>query len=160
MAFVNITTRTTTDPNASADINTLQTNINFIALRQYVEGNTYNTVNILVTGSNWTTTRGVFVPYNTLETSLTGDSAFRLRFDIRGTISVTASTLTLTIVGVTFKNIAGFDQAVAVSNASTLGAEGRALTNTATIKMDRAANATDWSVSGDVELDSKPTWMD
>lgn len=114
---------------------------------QYVGGTDFT-----VTGTNFTLTRGVAVPYKTR------DGAWRMQFNIRGTVSVAVTGLSLTLSGVTFKS--GFTQAVALSNNETSGAEGRANGGLSSISGDTSATRTTWQYSGDVELDSQPTWAE
>jgi len=116
---------------------------------------------LTVTGTSWTTTRAVGVYYRT------ADGAHRLNFNIRGsrTTGSSISQYTITISGVTFKNVANFNQPVSLS-ASNLTSDrdvGYAITNTgaSTITAWFASNdPSSFGFSGDVELDSKPTWAD
>ena len=70
--------------------------------KQYFEGTTYNGVPLTVTGTNWTTIRGVFVPYKTT------DGAWRMRFNVSGSVtSGTRTSYDVTFSGVSFKNVSG-----------------------------------------------------
>ena len=120
-------------------------------LKQYVAEQTYNSVALAVTGV--TVTRGVFIPYQTL------DGAYRMRFSIWG-IKGSSANFTITIAGVVFKT--GFKQAFVswdyssrygCIDAHTNGGDGNML-----IYMVGAT--VDSMVSGDLELDSLPTWAD
>lgn len=112
-----------------------------------------------VTGTNWTTDRATAIYYRTINNS------HRLKFNIHGKLSSPAAAVTLTISGVTFINSSDFHQAVAAY----LKENGVAFrekqysyvaTNTGTIELGSGSNF-DWiGVSGDVELESKPTWAD
>ena len=58
---------------------------NRVPLKQY---------NLTVTGTNWTTSRAVGVPYQTI------NGVWRLRGNVSGSISVASATLTLSIDGI------------------------------------------------------------
>lgn len=104
-----------------------------------------------VTGNNsWSQDRAVLIPYQTQ------DGTWRLKFNVKGTSS-SATTVTLTFPGLTFYN--GVDQSTSVYPAS---GSGRAKVNSnasTSLLVCESAN-TIWQTSGDVELDSKPTWAD
>ena len=129
-----------------------------LSLKQYVGGNTYNAVALTVTGTNWTTTRAVFIPYRTFQTSLGGDEAFRLRLNITGDVSVGVTSMDLTISGITFKNVANSFQSLSAQSATSI--RGFTIPNSGNISGKSTATETRWGFSGDIELDSKPTWMD
>lgn len=112
-----------------------------------------------VTGTNWTTGAAVAVPYKTQ------DGAWRMKFNIDGTLSSTTTSLTLTMSGVTNP---AFSQALSLylgedgvntrSPSLTLftnGSSGQIL-----LSADGGAAFDVVVVSGDVELASKPTWAD
>jgi len=115
---------------------------------------------LTVTSTNWTTTRAVGIPYKTR------DGAWRLRFNFRGLYSSAIANQTFAISGVVFKNIAGFAQACVISYDATGGGGGAggtediAQTNPGTnqIGWGYSTTRTGFEVSGDVELDSMPTW--
>ena len=122
-------------------------------LQEYIGGQTYNSVALTVTpptgGAN---TRSVFMPYQTL------DGTWRLKFNIA--CSMTLSTVgTIAIAGVTFKNVSNYFQAVAAcpTNGAAFGS-GSVSPNTNTITFTLSGNTAAIYISGDVELDSKPTW--
>lgn len=130
----------------SAAIAALQPNVgeNLSALRQYT---------LTVTGTNWTTARAIGVPYRTL------DGAWRLRFNINGTLSVNSANLSLTVTGVTFKSGTGNGQAVSVFTQGGNPAIARAQAGNAIIQMISSVSEGGYSASGDVELDAKPTFV-
>lgn len=107
-------------------------------------------VSLQATGTNWTTTSAAGVPYKTV------NGAWRLRFNIRGALSVAASTLTLTIAGVTFDR----SQAITATlwNGVNFYPADRAEVTTATgnIELEAASTFDEIMVSGDVELPGKP----
>ena len=129
-----------------------------LSLKQYVAGNTYNSVALTITGTNWTTTRGVFIPYRTFQTSLGGDEAFRLRLNIAGNLSAGTTALNITTSGIIFKNVVDYIQAVTVTTTGAI--RGVVAVNTGLILGTASASQTKWGFSADLELDSKPTWMD
>jgi len=109
-----------------------------------------------VSDTNWTTTRAVAVPYKT------EDGVWRLRFNIKGSYSTAlASSSSLAISGITFKNIATFSQSLSISqftNGTSAPIKGSAESNSGNISFFFTGNVQVISVSGDVELESKPTW--
>jgi hypothetical protein len=128
---------------------------NFVALKQYYGNSSDGPGSFNVTGTGWTTTRAVAIPYQTI------DGAWRLKFNIRGSLSVADTAVTLTISGVTFKS--GGTQAISVSQDTSTTANTRRQrvtggTGTFIGTFDTAI--TDFTASGDIELDSKPTWAD
>lgn len=132
------------------------------AQKQYVVGTAYTNGTPTVTcgQGGFAVTRGVLVPYQTV------DGAWRLRFNVTVTwTSASVSGLAATLSGVTFKNIANFYQAV---NGTPLSSTNQEIwqcyvsANTGTISAiwPSANTTTGMMLSGDVELDSKPTWAD
>jgi hypothetical protein len=117
--------------------------------KQYIHG-VDSGVNVTGT-SSWATGRAVLIPYQM------NDGSWRMRFNLNGT-STSTTTLTLTFAGVVFKNIASFLQAVSISNNAAAGSSGHAVPNTATMDLTVGTASTAWRVSGDVELNSKPSW--
>lgn len=106
-----------------------------------------------VSGTNWSTVKAYFMFY--------ADSSglWRARFNIRGTLSVGASSVVLTVNSVTFDGNSGnFQAASAVTDAA--GEAGRAYVSAgaSTITIDTPSfTSGGWSVSGDVALASNPT---
>ena len=130
-----------------------------LGLKQYLHGTNYNGGNAPTVSSalgGFAVTRAVFVPYK----SQGGE--WRLRFNIASTCTSAARTLAqLSINGVLFKNIAGFIQPCSQTSnggyASLLG--GECIPNTSTVQVAHASDTISrYTFSGDVELDSKPTW--
>jgi hypothetical protein len=87
------------------------------------------------------------------------DGNHRLKFNIVGTVASGARTgTTLTVTGVTFKNATSYFQAVTgVTDAAATYANVNPNASTIAI-LHASATTTVYGVSGDVELDSKPTW--
>lgn len=126
-------------------------------LKQYIAGNTYNGVALTVTGLNWTTTRAVFVPYKTLE------GGFRMAFNVCGVMSVAAGSLAATIAGATFKNVANYTQSITGGGGAGGIDMGQVITTPGSGVMTvfvAAGSTSNYFFSGDVELDSAPTWME
>jgi hypothetical protein len=110
---------------------------------------------VTATAGSWVTVRAVGIYYQDQ------DGNHRLKFNIAGTcLSGVRASNTLTISGVTFKNITTFLQAVH-GIIDVIGVAPRAFVNpnTSTITIDHASATTSlYTVSGDVELESAPTW--
>lgn len=93
-----------------------------------------------------------FVPYKT------ANGGFRMTFNFKVTLSGNATSNTYSINAVTFKNSTGFRQSVSVYNVPAASAQGGyASPNTDDIVVT-SSSADEFSISGDVELESKPTW--
>lgn len=111
---------------------------------------------LTVTGTNWTTIRAVGMAYSDV------NGQWRFRFNIRGSLSVAALDITLTVSGVTAKNGgANSEQAITAAQLDS-GAiathYGFWNVNSSSLRMRFSANVTIPTVSGDIELESKPTW--
>jgi len=107
------------------------------------------------TVAGWTTARAVGVYYQDQ------DGNHRLKFNIAGTVTTgTYTGGTWTISGVTFKNISNYYQAIAPFSNASNGTSGYVSPGLATIIIFHASSAgTDrYGLSGDIELDSKPSW--
>lgn len=126
--------------------------------KQYVVGTAYTNGTITTTGpTGWTVVRGVFVPYQT------SDGAWRLRFNIQGTITTGSSgTQDITISGVTSKNVSNFNQPISMfTNVSAALGPCYVPANGNTLRSILGnSTSTALGLSGDFELDSKPTWAD
>jgi hypothetical protein len=115
-------------------------------------------VNLTVTGTNWTTYRAVG------QASVDQNGVWRFKFNISGAFtSGTRSQGLVHIAGVTFKAIAGTfaRQCISADQTSAASIQGAfADQNTDTIYVNHdSATTSVYSFSGDVELDSKPTWV-
>lgn len=123
-----------------------------LGMIQYVAGNTYNNVALTVTGTAWTTLRAVFVPY-----SMT-DGTWRMKFNIVGTVtSSSRNAYQVTVSGVTFKTLSGYNQSINVFTSVVAGAhvvQGGGIMAT----FHASSSTIEYEFSGDVELDSKPLW--
>ena len=120
--------------------------------KQYIAGDTYNSVTITISGV--TLVRGVLKPYQTI------DGAWRMTFNFVVTFA-SAATATIGIAGVTFKNVGSYNQAVTSYIGSTaVVCQSYAQLNTGNIVCSFGDNRTYVCVSGDVELENKPSWAD
>lgn len=133
-----------------------------LGYKQYLDGTTYNGGNApTLSGSSWTTTRSVCVPYKMQ------DGTWRLRINARGVLSGLANNnvFTLTINGATFKNVTDWQQAIAVkvdSGTLTNNVSAYVTPNSSSIVIiynGASVNLNDdYTLSGDVELNAKPSW--
>ena len=109
---------------------------------------------LTVTGTNWTTVRAIGIAY------VDCGGNWRLRFNIEGTISVATANITLTFGDLTFK-AANFNQATCAWFNNNRAVEATyVIPNTATIYYEGSDTFTNMAASGDVELDSKPDWIE
>ena len=109
------------------------------------------------TQAGWTTTRAVGIYYQDQ------DGNHRLKFNISGSItSATFISATQTITGVTFKNVSGYAGACCgvLGGNTTITPNVFSSPNTGNVVMNSAsaAGVTALHMSGDVELESRPTW--
>ena len=112
---------------------------------------------VTVTGTGWSTTKGEFIPYKDPVTN-----KWRLNFNLVGvTSSAARTTYQVTVDGVVFE--AGGIQSIAGSSnsaASYVISANPGLGN-GDLNISHASSTTStYSWSGDVALDSKPTWAD
>jgi hypothetical protein len=120
------------------------------------KGQTSLTVTSTVAG--WATARAVGVYYQDQ------DGNHRLKFNIAGTVtSGTYTGGTWTVTGVTFKSVADYYQAISCfASAASITSQPIAYANTGAstivVAHASAASTTRYCLSGDVELDSKPSW--
>jgi hypothetical protein len=133
-----------------------------LGLKQYLHGTTYNggnapTVTLAAGGGTLSSvTRALFLPYQTQ------DGTWRVRFNITLVLSAATRTgATIAINGMTFKNISNFKQAVNASlqHGSATFYSCYADANTSNIVHSHTSDSTaNYQYSGDVELESKPSW--
>jgi hypothetical protein len=138
-----------TTPTSMSDVQATR-----MGYKTYLSGTNYNSsISPTVTGTNWTTTRGAFIPYQMQ------DGSWRMKFNLRGVFSAGVTAATVAINGITFG--VGVDQAIAgwqrsstsISTVMFYGESG-----SSNIVGYVTASATPFIFSGDVELTSKPTW--
>jgi hypothetical protein len=112
-----------------------------------------------VTGSGLTNQRSVGVPYKT------EDGTWRMKFNLFVTSSSATTGFTLTISGVTFKNVTNYYQAcTAKAYEIGVGDKFQMTARTAPggsdiVVLSGSGNVNSITVSGDVELESKPTFV-
>ena len=112
---------------------------------------------LTVTGTGWTTVRAVGIPYRTL------DGAWRVRFNISGSvISGVRVGYTVSIGGVVFKATSLNDQPLSGwVNGSFTNMDVYAAQGTDDIVLNHTSGTTTkYNWSGDVECDSKPTFVE
>jgi len=102
---------------------------------------------LTVTGTNWTTTRAVGVVYKC------GGGQYRMKFNIDGTVSSGSRNLYNLTTGIRLK------ASSAISSYSDGNVTTALMSISGTITIAHAsATTTNYQVSGDVELDGKPSW--
>lgn len=131
-----------------------------LGLKQYLHGTTYNGGNAPTVSAGTgitnigTVTRAVFVPYKVQ------DGTWRLRFTIRidGATSASRVDHQIAINGILSKNTSGYIQAVTGWTTDVDFALVVFNTNTVRIDSKTSTTPTVYSLAGDIELESKPTW--
>lgn len=105
-----------------------------------------------ITGTGWTTTSAVAVPY------LTANGIWRLKFNIDGTTATDVIQVLLTFSGIDCP----ITQSVSasVTNQSVSVETKRSTINMSTIDIEAEVGVSFYSISGDVELSSRPSWAD
>lgn len=108
---------------------------------------------LTLSATNLSTYRAPAVPYQTL------DGAWRMRFNIYASVSVATSNVSITITGVTFKS--GMQQACSAvgNNGGSVGWYAAANGGASTITWASNATGTEIIISGDVELNAKPSFV-
>jgi len=144
--------------NVTTDIANPGVNIYSPPVKQYTDSNTSGgDVTLSLTGATLSSVpRGVFIPYQTL------DGAWRLRFNVVVILTVADGSYFVHFSGVVFKDIALFAQGVVCDPPfySAVGI-GYATPGEDYIQLSLATgSSSEVRISGDVELDSKPTWAD
>lgn len=133
----------------------LPANLNPTFLKMYV-GDATGTLDFTVAGGpGWSAIRVLVIPWQN------SDGSWFAFISSQGTLTTTTSS-SLTFTGLTFKNIASWDQ----SGVSVGGAHGvtprntSVVPNTGVMSFFYATTTTEMSASGIFELNSKPTWAD
>lgn len=144
-------------PIAPANITLIDNSDNYggntkLGFMKYLHGTTYNGGNApTVTGpAGFANVRSIFIPYQM------SDGTWRLRFNIDYTCN-SLTTVDISVAGVTFNNAAAcsaIDKGVGTVNAMAA----RTTISSGSIVVRAASAGTNFSVSGDAELSSKPTW--
>ena len=107
------------------------------------------TLTFTSTPAGWTVQRAIGIPYQTQ------NGNWRLRFNISATVTAGTS-IASTVVGVTFSSSYAL-QAIAVFG-DIAGSRGRASAGSGEIRVEHTSADGNFNCSGDVELDSKPSW--
>jgi len=133
-----------------------------MGLKQYLHGTAYNSgISPTVTSAQagFSVIRSVFVPYQTQ------DGAWRLRFNIAASFTASIiSVVSVSINGVVSKNLTQYFQPVfgvfyTVSGTNGFYQSYAGVNNgTLTCQLTSTNNVNGVAFSGDIELDSKPTW--
>lgn len=132
-----------------------------LGLKQYLVNTAYAATPVVTVGTNVTTlgavSRGVLIPYQMQ------DGSWRLRVNIA--VAVTAATSAtshrIALSGITTKNVAAFAQTILIDTASGGNYERSGCdegSNTFLHITTGSSTPTVFRISGDIELDSKPTW--
>lgn len=149
------------DPTTLDDINST-----LIGSKEYFHGTTYNggiAPTITLSGVSVTgTLAGTFIPYKMKSGN------WRMRFNMRisptNATAISGNTFNVIVNGVTYKNVSGQSDAVTHATSTNTNQGVSAYTNpnanTITYRFSTSSNynSTDYYLSGDVQLESKPTW--
>lgn len=127
-----------------------------LGMKQYIIGTAYanGTPTLSSTPVGWSMTRGVLIPRQTQ------DGTWRLAIQLRGTWT-SATSVNFTLSGVTSKNVASLNQALAGAPQSVAaGFYGVWSPNSGTFNISSEASQAGGAIWGEIELESKPTWAD
>ena len=116
--------------------------------KHYSEANS----DFTVTGTNWTTTTAVAVPYKTK------NGQWRMTFNIEGSLSAGATLIDLTMSGITnttSQSISGGQRNIVSGPTNFAMAR-----NDSTFRLGSDTSSTLYLCSGDILIDSKPTWAE
>lgn len=113
---------------------------------------------LTTTGTNWTTITSLGMPY--LSKNSSGNNMWRFRFNISGSVSSAVADLTITVAGLTFRNVSSIYQAIVASSGENRDLQKAHVNNGAgTINAVFGSTTSSWSFSGDVELEQKPDFV-
>lgn len=122
-----------------------------MGLKQYLHGGSYKDgLAPTISGSGVSVIRALFIPYQVQ------DGTWRLKFNLAVTATSTTS-LTLSVNGIVTKNVTNYFQAISNFPGGNYG-RGYMGIGTNTIILTSDLSTTSYSASGDIELNSKPTW--
>lgn len=146
-------------------VNLTDVQATILGVKQYFVGTAYNggvTPTLSTDTGTMVNTQSILMPYQTQ------DGSWRLKFSYcfscTGAIAIPAGGFNVSISGVTHKNISNYFQSVSTSTDGVANIINftYAKPNTGTILLhfgtSSNVNQTDYQISGDVLLDSKPTW--
>lgn len=97
------------------------------------------------------------VPRCVLKPYQTQDGGWWLKFNINLTTTAGGAGVNVAIAGVTFKT--GGIQAFAARDSGAFGTAGRVSSGGTVLIFNSNGSASDWTATGDLELDSKPNWV-
>lgn len=128
-----------------------------LGLKQYLHGGSYFgglAPTVTSAQAGFAVTRAVFVPYQCQ------DGSWRLKFNITSSFtSATVSSMAISINGVTFKNVSNCYQSMSgFINGNLQQSYANPGASTLTIIQASTAGAIYWCGSGDIELETRPTW--
>jgi hypothetical protein len=171
----------TIDANASETIDgklTRTLDFQYEWVKLYCDGSAWHVIafseesvqyDITVTSTNWTTLKAVGNPYKKYDDS--GNLIWRLNLTIVGTFAGAASNNSHGVImsNVTSKNVGSYNQALTLTDHGTQGraadqfnSQAYSVPNGGQISWLTSSSISpnnQWSISGDIELESKPTWI-
>lgn len=111
---------------------------------------------LTVTGTSFTLTKAIGIPYQTL------NGSWRFRFNLRGTVSGSPTVLVLSIEGIIFNSFASlFFQALTVGTSSTSASKANtSVSGDGDFTITSSSAFANAFVSGDVALDGKPDFVE
>lgn len=123
-----------------------------MGLKQYIgDGTTYNGgVAPTLSGAGVSTRRAVFIPYQMQ------DGSWRMKFNF-ALVCTSTTSLSVSLNGIVSKNISNWFQAVTNFPGGNYG-RGSIAPNVNTFFLTSDLSTNTYSASGDIELNSKPTW--
>lgn len=130
-----------------------------LGLKQYLHGTAYNgglspTITLASGGGTLTSiTRGVFIPYQSQ------DGSWRVKFNVAAVVSsATRTSAEFAVAGLVAKNLGGLAQAFSANDTNT-NMFGYTSANSGSLTCKHASATTAfYSLSGEMDLESKPTW--
>jgi len=98
--------------------------------------------------------RAVFIPYQL------DDGSYRLTFNFAAITDRARPMQIFAIFGIKAKNLFKYDQAVSAMTDGHLAVAHVSAGSNSVVVEDRTRACTQWTVSGDIELEEKPVWME
>ncbi len=138
--------------NLSTDVLDLNSRIDSLEQIGYLNLHQFDITDSVKGSGDWTTIKAVGVPYRTV------NGVWRLIFNLDG--SGLLQTTTISISGIVFK--IGYNQEVGYSSGASGTTQGKHYAADGTNSIQIYLSTQEWRhfISGDVELNSKPTWVD
>lgn len=114
-------------------------------------------IELLVTGTSWTTKRAKAIIYGTL------DNSWRVKFNITGVLAIAANLIELHLEGLVFNSTTTSYQACTgwqlTGNVHTSYSYANPGSDSVFIVLDAGGTSNTFTVAGDLELDSKPSFI-